>query len=170
MRAREPDGKGRATAPGPFPHSKEEDVPPRDPKATTNLRIIIALFKAFEGGTRQHIWDGYDLYLSEDGVYNLTGFPAMSKSQAKEILFSDIGGDAPVTKIVPKLGTQEAIDDLVFIEHVDSYRDKSGKELFKLPVASVFQLKGGKVRKWTDYCDPRPLLALYGERFGIAAE
>jgi limonene-1,2-epoxide hydrolase len=139
-------------------------MPPKDPKALTNLRIIIALYKAFEGGTRQHVWDGYDLYLSEEGSYSLTGFPTMTKAQVKEILFSDIGGGAPVVKIVPKLGTQEAIDDMVFVEHVDSYRDRDGREVLRLPVCSVFTLKGGKIRKWSDYCDPRGLLELYGDR------
>ena len=130
-------------------------------KAEINKRIVIALFKAWEGGTKQHVMDGYELYMSKDCIYENSGLPAMSKQETLDFFFSDPSSSEGVVKIVAKIHEMEAVGDFVFTERTDHHYDKDGKDILAPRIMGIFKLKGGKIVRWADYFDPRPMLELF---------
>lgn len=49
-------------------------------------------------------------------------------------------------------------DDRVLTERVDHVDDADGKRLLSIPIAGILQVVDGRIVRWSDYFDPRPLL------------
>lgn len=138
-------------------------------KAEINKRIIIALFKAWEGGTKQHVMDGYDLYLSKDCVYENSGLPPMTKEETMQFFFSDPTSDEGIVKLVVDIHEMDAVGDMVWTERTDHHYDKHGNDILTPRICGLFKLKGGKIIRWADYFDPRPMLDLFEGRVSAEA-
>ncbi len=130
-------------------------------KEEINRRIVIALFKAWEGGTKQHVMDGYELYLSEDCIYENSGLPSMTKEETMKFFFSDPSSDEGIVKLKVDIHEMDAVGDLVWTERTDHHYDKDGNDVLTPKICGVFKLKGGKIVRWSDYFDPRPMLELF---------
>lgn len=46
----------------------------------------------------------------------------------------------------------------VLTERTDHMDDPEGRRLMSFPLAGILQVRGGKIVRWSDYFDPRPLL------------
>lgn len=130
-------------------------------KEEINRRIVIALFKAWEGGTKQHVMDGYELYLSENCIYENSGLPPMTKEETMKFFFSDPSSDEGIVKLKVDIHEMDAAGDLVWTERTDHHYDKDGNDVLTPKICGVFKLKGGKIVRWSDYFDPRPMLDLF---------
>ena len=132
-----------------------------DMKAEINKRIVIALFKAWEGGTKQHVMDGYELYMSKNCIYENSGMAPMTKDETMQFFFSDPSSEEGIVKLKVDIHEMQAIDDTVWTERTDHHYDKEGNDVLTPRICGVFKLKGGKIVRWADYFDPRPMLELF---------
>ena len=130
-------------------------------KAEINKRIVIALFKAWEGGTKQHVMDGYELYMSKNCIYENSGMAPMSKEETMQHFFSDPESSEGIVRLKVEIHQMDAIDDTVWTERTDHHYDKDGNDVLTPRICGIFKLKGGKIVRWADYFDPRPMIELF---------
>lgn len=136
-----------------------------------NKKIIIAHFLGMEGGTKRHVWGSYDLYLAKDCIYENSGLPTFkSKQEVMDFFFPDPDSDEGIVKLKAVIHEMEAVGNLVFTERTDHHYDKDGNDILTPKICGVFELKGGKIKRWSDYFDPRPMLELFGDTVPAAAE
>ena len=138
-------------------------------KAEINKRIVLALFKAWEGGTKRHVMEGYDLYLSKDCIYENSGLPPMTKEETMQFFFADPDTDDGIVKLVVDIHEMDAVGDMVWTERTDHHYDKGGNDILTPRICGLFKLKGGKIIRWADYFDPRPMLDLFEGRTSAEA-
>ncbi len=127
--------------------------------------MIIALFLGMEGGTKKHLWEAYNLYMGYDGTYEISGMPVLDGKQAiLDFFVPDQNSTDGVVKIVPRLHNIVVNGDNVFTERTDTYYDKDGGKITEIKVSGVMRLASGKIKRWADYCDARPLMELYADQ------
>jgi len=51
-----------------------------------------------------------------------------------------------------------AVGNVVLSERIDHIVDAAGATLLSVPLAGSVEVRDGKISRWTDYADPRPLL------------
>ena len=128
-----------------------------------NEKIITALFLGMEGGTKRHYWDAYNLYMAYNGTLELSGMAPISGKQAIiDALFPDPDSDQGAVKVVSRSSNVVASGNFVFTERVDKHYDKAGTELASLNLSGVFEMSGGKIKRWADYGDMRAFAEIYG--------
>ncbi|HEY6418350.1 MAG TPA: limonene-1,2-epoxide hydrolase family protein [Candidatus Binataceae bacterium] len=93
-------------------------------------------------------------FFADDAVYhNIPMPPAKGKDAIRAVINSFL----PMAKAVEfKVLKSAAAGDTVFNERVDIF-DLGGGKKIELPVAGVFEIRGGKIAAWRDYFD----LAMY---------
>ena len=57
------------------------------------------------------------------------------------------------------LNIDDSPEGVVFTERIDVGRTQTGEEILTVPVTGVFELRDGKISRWTDYFDPAGLLS-----------
>ena len=88
-------------------------------------------------------------FFTEDGVYhNMPMDPLKGKAAIRPILDFIIN---PAQKIEFEIKHVASVGDLVFTERVDRF--EMGEKRVVLPVAGVFEVRGGKIAAWRDYFD-----------------
>lgn len=98
--------------------------------------------------------------VSDDVVYDNVPFgPVTGPDAIRATLGPFVGGYDEVEWVVRHQVAQGTIDDgVVCNERVDRFR--RGDEWHELPVAGVFEVRGGRITLWRDYFDRGTLLAL----------
>ena len=128
-----------------------------------NEKIITALFLGMEGGTKRHYWDAYNLYMAYNGTLELSGMAPISGKQAiLDTLFPDPDSDEGVQKVVSRSSNVVSSGNFIFTERIDKHYDKDGNELASLKLSGVFEMSGGKIKRWADYGDMRAFAEIYG--------
>ncbi|TXI52858.1 MAG: hypothetical protein E6Q57_04390 [Mycobacterium sp.] len=97
--------------------------------------------------------------MTPDAVWGNTGFPpavGLDDIAAKHEMSGEVFGDYVLTAEI--LHIAEGPDGIVFTERMDVGRSQAGEELLTVPVVGVFEVRDGKIARWTDYFDPRGLL------------
>jgi limonene-1,2-epoxide hydrolase/ferredoxin len=100
-------------------------------------------------------------YLTDDAEWGNCGFPpaiGIEDITSKHELTEKVFGDYKLH--VQLLHIAEGADGVVFTERIDVGRTQEGEEILTVPVTGVFELRDGKISRWTDYFDPTGLLAL----------
>jgi len=88
-------------------------------------------------------------YFSEDGVYhNMPMGPVAGRDNVEKLIRGFIGS---WTETKWELLHILCSGNVVIAERVD--RIRAGGKSVELPVVGVFELEGGKIKKWRDYFD-----------------
>ncbi|CAA0105288.1 Limonene-1,2-epoxide hydrolase [Mycolicibacterium vanbaalenii] len=98
--------------------------------------------------------------MTDDAVWGNSGFPpcvGIEDIVSKHEMSGEVFGDYVLTAEVFHLA--EGPDGVVFTERVDVGRTQAGEEILTVQVVGVFEVRDGKIARWTDYFDPRGLLA-----------
>ena len=99
-------------------------------------------------------------FFTEDAVY--TNIPMGPGAKGKEAIKAVINSFLPMAKGLEfKVLNSAASGSVVFNERVDIF-DLGGGKKIELPVAGVFEVRGGKIAAWRDYFD----LAMYTKQMG----
>ncbi|WP_179471633.1 limonene-1,2-epoxide hydrolase family protein [Mycolicibacterium vinylchloridicum] len=121
-----------------------------------------AVVRAFLEGLEQPISkvpDHLRRSMTEDAVWGNSGFPpavGLQDIASKHEMSAEVFGDYVLTAEI--LHIAEGADGVVFTERMDVGRTQEGEELLTVPVTGVFEVRDGKIARWTDYFDPRGLL------------
>ena len=99
-------------------------------------------------------WSNRDLdeilgYFTEDAVYHNMPMPPMQGKPAIKTILQQI--ISPTTWIEWETLNMAEAGNIVFTERMDRF-EMGGKKV-ELPVAGVFEIKGGKIKAWRDYFD-----------------
>jgi limonene-1,2-epoxide hydrolase len=97
-------------------------------------------------------------FFTDDAVYhNIPTDPARGKAAIRAVINSFL----PMASAVEfKVLRSAAAGNVVFNERIDIF-DMSGKKV-ELPVAGVFEIRGGKIAAWRDYFD----MAMFTKQMG----
>lgn len=108
-------------------------------------KVVADFCKAF---TRKNIEEIMG-YFSDDAVYhNMPMEPAKGKDAIRKTINSFLPGS---DKIEFKILHTASNGNIVFNERIDMF--DIGEKRVELPVAGLFEIKGGKVSLWRDYFD-----------------
>jgi limonene-1,2-epoxide hydrolase len=97
--------------------------------------------------------------MTEDAVWGNSGFPpsvGIEDIVSKHEMSGQVFGDYVLSIDVRHLAVGD--DGVVFTERLDVGSTQSGEEILTVPVVGVFEVREGKIARWTDYFDPRGLL------------
>ena len=97
--------------------------------------------------------------MTDDAVWGNSGFPpcvGIDDIMSKHEMSAKVFGDYVLTADI--LHIAESPDGVVFTERIDVGRTQAGEEILTVPVVGVFEVRDGKIARWTDYFDPRGLL------------
>lgn len=102
--------------------------------------------------------DELSAFFSEDGVYhNMPTRPAQGRANVRDLIRGFI---STWTETEWEIRSLVCAGNLVIVERLD--RTKAGSRSVDLPCTGVFELEGGKIKKWRDYFD----LATYQRGIG----
>lgn len=124
----------------------------------SNEAVVRAFLKGLEQPISQvpeHLRNS----MTEDAVWGNSGFPpavGLDDIASKHEMSGEVFGDYVLTAEILHLA--EGPDGVVFTERMDVGRSQQGEEILTVPVVGVFEVRGGKIARWTDYFDPRGLL------------
>ena len=108
-------------------------------------KVVADFCKAFERKNIEEIMG----YFSDDAVYhNMPMEPAKGKDAIRKTINSFLPGS---DKIQFKILHAASNGNIVFNERIDMF--DIGEKRVELPVAGLFEIKGGKVSLWRDYFD-----------------
>ncbi len=97
--------------------------------------------------------------MTEDAVWGNSGFPpavGLDDIATKHEMSGQVFGDYVMR--MELLHISEGADGVVFTERIDVGSTQEGEEILTVPVVGVFEVRDGKIARWTDYFDPRGLL------------
>lgn len=132
--------------------------------STENLTIVLDFLKKF-GSDNEGMAQAIGEYFTDDGVYELIGFPkAESKAKVLE-LFALMGPIFEMTRLDIEVRNATAAGDVVMVERWDeAYNARGDTILTREPVVGVFELRKGQIAAWRDYFDPRQFGELFERR------
>ncbi|MCX2930854.1 nuclear transport factor 2 family protein [Mycobacterium sp. CVI_P3] len=124
----------------------------------SNEAVVQAFLKGMEKPISQ-IPEHLRSSMTEDCVWGNSGFPPAvglediaAKHEMSSVVFGEYVLHAEILHIA------EGADGVVFTERMDYGRTLAGEEILTVPVVGVFEVRDGKIARWTDYFDPRGLL------------
>lgn len=97
--------------------------------------------------------------MTDDAVWGNSGFPpsvGIEDIVSKHEMSGEVFGDYDMN--IDLLHIAEGADGVVFTERVDTGSTHAGEVILRVPVVGVFEVRDGKIARWTDYFDPRGLL------------
>jgi limonene-1,2-epoxide hydrolase len=118
--------------------------------------VVRAFFK--ELGQGGGLLSAVERHMADDCRWDNSGLPsAMNKKEILGMMRSFVDGYA-LDKLVVDIVELGVAGDVVLTERVDHMDTADGKRLLSFPLAGTLTVKNGKIVRWTDYFDPRPLL------------
>ncbi|MEL7029562.1 MAG: limonene-1,2-epoxide hydrolase family protein [Pseudomonadota bacterium] len=127
-----------------------------------SIVTVRAFLEAMGRGRREDLREAYDRFLADDCVYENTGLPTFrTKAETMAFFFSDMTPDKGIVSIGVDLHHIAAAGDVVFTERTDHHYDASGADILTPKICGVFEVAGGKFKRWADYFDPGPMLHLF---------
>ncbi len=122
-----------------------------------NPEAVVRAFFA-EMGRGGGLMSAVDQYCADDCKWENTGLPtAPDKATMKAMMQAFIDGYA-LHALVVDVVTLAVSGDTVLTERVDHMDKADGTRMMSFPLAGMFAVRGGKIVRWSDYFDPRPLL------------
>lgn len=124
----------------------------------SNEAVVRAFLKGMEqpiSKVPEHLRES----MTHDAVWGNSGFPpcvGIEDIMSKHEMSAEVFGDYVLTAEILHLA--EGPDGVVFTERIDVGRTGAGEHILTVPVVGVFEVRDGKVSRWTDYFDPRGLL------------
>jgi limonene-1,2-epoxide hydrolase len=109
--------------------------------------MIRAFLNAWERRDTDHIVESF----TDDAVYhNISLEPLVGKAAIRDFVAGH--EDVPPGRL--EIRHQLASADLVMNERIDHVM--VGGRLVEVPICGVFEIRGGRIARWTDYYDPSP--------------
>ncbi|MGE4426551.1 MAG: limonene-1,2-epoxide hydrolase family protein [Solirubrobacteraceae bacterium] len=122
-----------------------------DPQAT-----VQAFFdRLTEGG---HLKDAIDEHLSDDCVWENSGLPAATGKDAIHEQMQNFIDGMGLHALVVDTHAIAVAGNTVLTEREDHIDQADGTRVLSMTMAGTFQVTDGKITRWADYFDPRPLL------------
>ncbi len=119
--------------------------------------VVRAFFKELGRGNGGLI-SAVEQYTADDCIWENTGLPsAPDKAGMLAMMQGFIDGYA-LDKLIVDLVGLGVSGDMVLTERVDHMDTADGTRLLSFPLAGTLTVKNGKITRWSDYFDPRPLL------------
>ncbi len=113
--------------------------------APDNLDVVRSFCQAFSRRDPDEVL----AYFTEDAVYhNMPMPPVRGKAAIRSVLEMFLKPSQSVEFVMLNIA---AAGDIVLTERVDKFA--MGGRSVELPVAGVFEVKGGKIAAWRDYFD-----------------
>ena len=102
--------------------------------------------------------EAIEKYMTPDSIWENTGLPtAPNREVITQMMKAFIDGYA-MTALVIDVQTLAVTGDAVLTERIDHMDGAGGKRMLSFPLAGVLRVRDGRIYKWSDYFDPRPLL------------
>lgn len=105
---------------------------------------------------------GFHSYCTPELIWGNSGLPNCNGVEEAIGLMTQFRSSMGLERIVATILRLAASDTVVFSERVDYLLDAEGKELGKVTVAGVMEMKEGRIHRWRDYFDPAVLTANMG--------
>lgn len=124
----------------------------------SNEAVVRAFLKGMQSPISQ-VPEHLRRSMTTDAEWGNSGFPpcvGIDDIISKHEMSGEVFGDYVLTAEI--LHIAEGADGVVFTERMDVGRTQAGEEILTVPVVGVFEVRDGKVARWTDYFDPRGLL------------
>lgn len=124
----------------------------------SNVAVVRAFLDGMENPISQ-VPEHLRASMTEDAVWGNSGFPpavGIDDIASKHEMSSQVFGDYVMR--MQLLHIAEGPDGVVFTERIDVGSTQDGEEILTVPVVGVFEVRDGKISRWTDYFDPRGLL------------
>jgi limonene-1,2-epoxide hydrolase len=124
---------------------------------STDPETVVRLFFD-ELGKPVRLIAACETYLIDDFVWENTGLPTADGKAAAIALMSQFIEGYGLDRLVIDIRSIAASGELVLTERVDHLDDKAGNRILSIPVAGAAEVRDGKITRWSDYFDPRPIL------------
>ena len=124
----------------------------------SNVAVVRAFLEGMQSAISQ-VPEHLRRSMTADAEWGNSGFPpcvGIDDIISKHEMSGEVFGDYVLTAEV--LHIAEGADGVVFTERIDVGRTGAGEHILTVPVVGVFEVRDGKVARWTDYFDPRGLL------------
>ena len=101
----------------------------------------------------------FDQFMSDDCVFENTGFPV---SEGKEACirvldgFRQLPATATMESIRVEISNIAVTGNTVLTERIDYVVDGEGNVTLTCPVMGTFEVRDGKIARWRDYFDSKP--------------
>ncbi|MGQ0697289.1 MAG: limonene-1,2-epoxide hydrolase family protein [Panacagrimonas sp.] len=122
-----------------------------------NPETVVRAFFA-ELGSGSGLISAIEAWCADDCRWENSGLPsAANKAEMIAMMQGFIDGFqiAAITVDLVAIGSG---GDVVLTERVDHMDTADGRRLLSFPLAGTLTVRGGKIVRWSDYFDPRPLL------------
>ncbi len=117
--------------------------------------VVRAFFAQLSCG---QMLEAIEQYMTPDCIWENTGLPtAPNREVITQMMKAFIDGYA-MTALVIDVQTLAVTGDAVLTERIDHMDGAGGKRMLSFPLAGVLRVRDGRIYKWSDYFDPRPLL------------
>lgn len=121
-----------------------------DPEA-----VVRAFFESLSSG---QMLEAIETWCTDDCRWENSGLPsAESKAAMLQMMKTFIEGFS-MSALVIDVHELAVCGDTVLTERTDHMDGPGGKRLLSFPLAGVLRIRDGRIHRWTDYFDPRPLL------------
>jgi limonene-1,2-epoxide hydrolase len=124
---------------------------------TANEDIVLSFIESWEN--HDSLRDGYANYMAEDCLWENTGLkPIVGRDAVLALVDRSIETWGRYT-VHTTCHHVAVTGDLVFVERHDLVNDENGSHLYEMPIVGVFEVIDGKIKRWSDYYDPKPMFA-----------
>lgn len=118
--------------------------------------VVRAFFKELSRGGG--LISAIEQYVADDCKWENSGLPtAENKAAMLQMMRGFIDG-YQIHALKIDLVALAVDGETVLTERVDHMDTADGRRLLSFPLAGTLTVRGGKIVRWSDYFDPRPLL------------
>jgi limonene-1,2-epoxide hydrolase len=124
---------------------------------SSDAEQVVRSFFEMQGRTGQ-LSSAFDTYMDDLCVWENSGLPSCNdKTECLGMLKTFID-QLSLDTIRIECRTIGTSGSSVLTERVDVLVNTEGAEVGSIPIAGVLEVSNGKIVRWRDYFDPRPLL------------
>lgn len=122
-----------------------------DPEA-----VVRGFFAELGKGGR--LMEAVEQYAADDCVWENSGLPSAPDKAAMLQMMRGFIDAYALHALVIDVHALAVSGNAVLTERTDHMDDSQGTRMLSFPLAGVLRVRDGKIVRWTDYFDPRPLL------------
>lgn len=117
--------------------------------------VVRAFFARLTSGK---MLEAIEEYTTEDCIWENSGLPTAPDRAAMLQMMKAFIDSVQMQALVVDLHALAVSGDAVLTERTDHMDAAGGKRVMSFPLAGVLRVRNGKIYKWSDYFDPRPIL------------
>ncbi|MCK9249983.1 MAG: nuclear transport factor 2 family protein [Solirubrobacteraceae bacterium] len=124
--------------------------------STTPESTVRAFFDRLSAGGR--LADAIDEYVADDCVWENSGLPAVRGRAAVHAQMDQFVQGFGLHALVVDTRVLAVSGNVVLTERVDHVDTADGTRVLSIEMAGAMEVVDGRITRWSDYFDPRPLL------------